>query len=167
MPSTRKATELCAYLCKEYKLEPMADGIIIGHYRRLQARHRQQSMPTPVTGSQNTGNQWIPSVPRLKDCSHQLKGPPQLSRKTISGSGRCILGQSKCRCHAQKSQSGRVYRCFYQNRINFFQNSLLSTMPLEVKKTSEGIIFSKPSDFLSSRGYQVEGNKLNRPLERG
>ncbi|MCK9288597.1 MAG: SPOR domain-containing protein, partial [Sphaerochaetaceae bacterium] len=24
--------ELCAYLCKEYNLDPMADGVIIGHY---------------------------------------------------------------------------------------------------------------------------------------
>lgn len=41
----------------------------------------------------------------------------------------------------KKSQSGRVYRCFYQNRINFFQNSLLSTMPLEVKKLLRALFF--------------------------
>ena len=40
-------------------------------------------------------------------------------------------------------------------------------MPLEVKKLPRALFFSKPSDFISSRGYQVEGNKLNRPLERG
>ncbi|MGI6497572.1 MAG: N-acetylmuramoyl-L-alanine amidase [Oscillospiraceae bacterium] len=28
----KEATELCAFLCKEYKLDPMADGVIIGHY---------------------------------------------------------------------------------------------------------------------------------------
>ena len=28
----KEATELCANLCKEYKLDPMADGVIIGHY---------------------------------------------------------------------------------------------------------------------------------------
>lgn len=28
----KEATELCAYLCKEYKLDPMADGVIIGHF---------------------------------------------------------------------------------------------------------------------------------------
>ncbi|HQH66696.1 MAG TPA: N-acetylmuramoyl-L-alanine amidase, partial [Clostridia bacterium] len=28
----KEATELCAYLCKEYKLDPMADDVIIGHY---------------------------------------------------------------------------------------------------------------------------------------
>ena len=28
----KEATELCAYLCKEHKLDPMADGVIIGHY---------------------------------------------------------------------------------------------------------------------------------------
>jgi N-acetylmuramoyl-L-alanine amidase len=28
----KEAIELCAYLCKEYKLDPMADGVIIGHY---------------------------------------------------------------------------------------------------------------------------------------
>lgn len=28
----KEATELCAYLCKEYKLDPIADGVIIGHY---------------------------------------------------------------------------------------------------------------------------------------
>lgn len=27
-----EAVELCAYLCKEYKLDPMANGTIIGHY---------------------------------------------------------------------------------------------------------------------------------------
>lgn len=27
-----EAAELCAYLCKEYKLDPMADGVIVGHY---------------------------------------------------------------------------------------------------------------------------------------
>jgi len=32
----KKAVELCAYLCKEYKLDPMADGIIIGHYEGYQ-----------------------------------------------------------------------------------------------------------------------------------
>ena len=28
----KEAAELCAHLCKEYKLDPMADGVIIGHY---------------------------------------------------------------------------------------------------------------------------------------
>jgi hypothetical protein len=28
----KEAAELCAFLCKEYTLDPMADGIIIGHY---------------------------------------------------------------------------------------------------------------------------------------
>jgi hypothetical protein len=28
----KEAAELCANLCKEYKLDPMADGVIIGHY---------------------------------------------------------------------------------------------------------------------------------------
>jgi len=28
----REATELCAYLCIMYNLDPMADGVIIGHY---------------------------------------------------------------------------------------------------------------------------------------
>lgn len=28
----KEAVELCVYLCKEYKLDPMADGVIIGHY---------------------------------------------------------------------------------------------------------------------------------------
>ena len=28
----KEAAELCAYLCKEYKLDPLADGVIIGHY---------------------------------------------------------------------------------------------------------------------------------------
>ena len=38
-------------------------------------------------------------------------------------------------------------------------NKAFNIMPLEVK-TSEGFIFFlKPSDFLSSRGYQLEGNK--------
>lgn len=32
----KKAVELCAYLCKEYKLDPMADGTIIGHYEGYQ-----------------------------------------------------------------------------------------------------------------------------------
>ncbi len=28
----KEAAELCAYLCKEYNLDPLADGVIIGHY---------------------------------------------------------------------------------------------------------------------------------------
>jgi len=28
----KEATELCACLCKEYKLDPIADGVIIGHF---------------------------------------------------------------------------------------------------------------------------------------
>ncbi len=28
----KEATELCAYLCKLYKLDPLKDGVIIGHY---------------------------------------------------------------------------------------------------------------------------------------
>jgi len=28
----KEAADLCAFLCKEYTLDPMADGIIIGHY---------------------------------------------------------------------------------------------------------------------------------------
>jgi len=28
----KEAAELCAMLCKQYKLDPMADGVIIGHY---------------------------------------------------------------------------------------------------------------------------------------
>ena len=28
----KEAAELCAYLCKEYKLNPLADGVIIGHF---------------------------------------------------------------------------------------------------------------------------------------
>jgi N-acetylmuramoyl-L-alanine amidase len=28
----REAVELCVYLCKEYKLDPMVDGVIVGHY---------------------------------------------------------------------------------------------------------------------------------------
>jgi len=27
-----ESTELCAYLCKEYDLDPMADGVVIGHF---------------------------------------------------------------------------------------------------------------------------------------
>lgn len=32
----QEAVELCVYLCKEYKLDPMADGVIIGHYEGYQ-----------------------------------------------------------------------------------------------------------------------------------
>ena len=28
----KEAAELCAFLCKEYKLDPLKDGVIIGHY---------------------------------------------------------------------------------------------------------------------------------------
>jgi hypothetical protein len=28
----KEAAELCAYLCEQYKLDPMKDGVIIGHY---------------------------------------------------------------------------------------------------------------------------------------
>jgi len=32
----KEATELCAYLCKLYNLDPMKDGVIIGHYEGYQ-----------------------------------------------------------------------------------------------------------------------------------
>ena len=32
----KEAAELCAYLCKEFKFNPMADGVIIGHYEGAQ-----------------------------------------------------------------------------------------------------------------------------------
>lgn len=39
----KEAIELCAYLCKEYNLDPLADGVIIGHYegyiRKIAANH--------------------------------------------------------------------------------------------------------------------------------
>lgn len=32
----QEAVELCAHLCKEYNLDPLADGVIIGHYEGYQ-----------------------------------------------------------------------------------------------------------------------------------
>lgn len=32
----KEATELCAHLCREYKLDPMKDGVLIGHYEGYQ-----------------------------------------------------------------------------------------------------------------------------------
>ncbi|MCL1964727.1 MAG: phage tail tip lysozyme [Firmicutes bacterium] len=32
----KEATELCAYLCREFNLDPMKDGVIIGHYEGYQ-----------------------------------------------------------------------------------------------------------------------------------
>ena len=50
----KEAAELCAYLCKEYKLDPMADDVIIGHYeghkRGIASNHTDPSHWFPKHG---------------------------------------------------------------------------------------------------------------------
>ena len=50
----KEALELCAMLCKAYKLDPMADGVIIGHYegykRGIASNHADPSYWFPKHG---------------------------------------------------------------------------------------------------------------------
>jgi len=50
----KEATQLCAMLCKEYRLDPMADGVIIGHYegfkRGIASNHGDPSYWFPKHG---------------------------------------------------------------------------------------------------------------------
>lgn len=50
----KEAIELCAYLCKMFKLDPMADGVIIGHYeghkRGIASNHADPSNWFPKHG---------------------------------------------------------------------------------------------------------------------
>jgi hypothetical protein len=50
----KEAAELCAYLCKEYKLDPLGDGVIIGHYegykRGIASNHADPSNWFPKHG---------------------------------------------------------------------------------------------------------------------
>ncbi len=54
----KEATELCAYLCKEYKLDPLADGIIIGHFEG----HRRG-----IASNHGDPNNWFPKHGKSMD----------------------------------------------------------------------------------------------------
>ncbi|MEN8493486.1 N-acetylmuramoyl-L-alanine amidase [Dehalococcoides sp. THU3] len=54
----KEATELCAYLCKENKLDPLADGIIIGHFEG----HRRG-----IASNHGDPNNWFPKHGKSMD----------------------------------------------------------------------------------------------------
>jgi len=54
----KEATELCAYLCKEYKLDPMADCVIIGHYEG----HKRG-----IASNHGDPNNWLPKHGKSMD----------------------------------------------------------------------------------------------------
>ena len=54
----KEATELCAHLCKEYKLNPLADGIIIGHFEG----HRRG-----IASNHGDPNNWFPKHGKSMD----------------------------------------------------------------------------------------------------
>jgi hypothetical protein len=65
----KEATELCAYLCREYKLNPLGDGVIIGHYeghqRGIASNHGDPQNWFPRFGK--TMNDFRAEVKRLLD----------------------------------------------------------------------------------------------------
>ncbi len=54
----KEATELCAYLCKVYKLDPLADGVIIGHFEG----HRRG-----IASNHGDPNNWFPKHGKSMD----------------------------------------------------------------------------------------------------
>ena len=54
----KEATELCAYLCKEYKLDPMTDGVIIGHFEG----HKRG-----IASNHGDPNNWFPRFGKSMD----------------------------------------------------------------------------------------------------
>ncbi len=54
----KEAAELCAYLCKEYKLDPMADGVIIGHFEG----HKRG-----IASNHGDPNNWFPKHSKSMD----------------------------------------------------------------------------------------------------
>ena len=54
----KEAAELCAYLCKEYRLDPMADGVIIGHFEG----HRRG-----IASNHGDPNNWFPKHSKSMD----------------------------------------------------------------------------------------------------
>lgn len=54
----KEAAELCAYLCKEYKLDPMADGVIIGHFEG----HKRG-----IASNHGDPNNWFPKHGKSMD----------------------------------------------------------------------------------------------------
>jgi N-acetylmuramoyl-L-alanine amidase len=53
-----EAVELCVYLCKEYKLDPIADGVIIGHFEG----HRRG-----IASNHGDPNNWFPKFGKSMD----------------------------------------------------------------------------------------------------
>jgi hypothetical protein len=75
---TGRAAGLCDYLCKEFKLDPMKDGVIIGHFegfkRGIASNHADPSYWFPKHG-ENMDTllcQEMPSNPRQFDLRHKL-----------------------------------------------------------------------------------------------
>jgi len=54
----KEATELCAILCKEYKLDPMADGVIIGHF---------EGFKRGIASNHGDPNNWFPKHGKSMD----------------------------------------------------------------------------------------------------
>ncbi len=54
----KEAAELCAYLCKEYKLDPMADGVIIGHF---------EGYRRGIASNHGDPNNWFPKHGKSMD----------------------------------------------------------------------------------------------------
>lgn len=54
----KEAAELCAYLCKEYKLDPVADGVIIGHFEG----HKRG-----IASNHGDPNNWFPKHGKSMD----------------------------------------------------------------------------------------------------
>ena len=74
----REAVELCAYLCKEYKLNPLADSVIIGHFeghrRGIASNHADPGNWFPKFGK--SMDAFRAEVKRLLTATEPSKPPP-------------------------------------------------------------------------------------------
>ncbi|GHV06520.1 hypothetical protein FACS1894217_05360 [Clostridia bacterium] len=88
----REAAELCAYLCKEYSLDPTADGVIIGHYegyqRGIASNHGDPQNWWPKHGK--TMIDFRAYVKQLLEASIPAPSTPPTTGKTP------IMGESVC-----------------------------------------------------------------------
>ena len=83
----KEAVELCAYLCKEYKLDPLADGVIIGHYegymRGIASNHADPGHWFPKHGkSMDTFRADVSTLLTANE-SDQPATPTSLNEETI------------------------------------------------------------------------------------
>jgi len=84
------AVKLCAYLCKFYDLDPLADGVLIshkeGHYRGIASGHEDPSHLWEQLGMTNYTMDTFRSTVKKAMCSIEIESPKIENIVALTGS---------------------------------------------------------------------------------